>query len=99
MLASVLLQLTTALSKVNQYILDDDIESAQIKLSSLDATLKELFNSSTTFTQEEMLFLSDFSTQLNTSILNIAHKKDALAKKLGTHLNTQKKINVYKSIK
>ena len=99
MSASLLDQLTSALSEINQYLVESDIESAQSKLQSIDDTLKALFASPENLSEQDVLFLSDFSIKLNTTILEISLKKEQTAKKIGVHLNTQKKINVYKSIK
>lgn len=99
MSASLLFQLAPDLSEINQYLVEGDIESAQSKLLSIDRTLKALFVSPENLRENDVLFLSDFLTKLNTTILEINFKKEQAAKKLGVHLKTQKKINVYKSIK
>lgn len=99
MSANLLSQLLPKLSKINQYILEDDIDSAQSELNQLDDLLKNVFNSPTLLTEDDALFLSDFSTRLNTTVQELIQRKGVIAKKIGVHLNTQKKINVYKSIK
>ncbi|WP_064435343.1 MULTISPECIES: hypothetical protein [Pseudoalteromonas] len=99
MSANLLSQLLPKLSKINQYILEDDIDSAQSELNQLDDLLKNVFNSPTVLTEDDTLFLSDFSTRLNTTVQELIQRKGVIAKKIGVHLNTQKKINVYKSIK
>jgi hypothetical protein len=99
MSASLLSQLVPDLSVINQYLAEGDIESAQSKLLSIDRTLKALFASPENLRENDMLFLSDFSIKLNTTVLEISLKKQQAAKELGVHINTQKKINVYKNIK
>ena len=92
-------KLLPKLSIINQHIKDGDTESAQVELNQLDDTLKCLFKSPETLTEDEILFLSDFSMQLSTIVQDLIKRKGAIAKKIGVHMNTQKKINVYKSIK
>ncbi|MEI8606049.1 hypothetical protein [Pseudoalteromonas sp. B160] len=91
MSASLLSQLAPDLSVINQYLAEGDIESAQSKLLLIDRTLKALFASPENLSENDVLFLSDFSIKLNTTVLEISLKKQQAAKELGVHINTQKK--------
>lgn len=99
MSAKLLSQISHNLSKVKECAANEDFDSAQSTIMSIDSTIREVFTKPSELSEEDKVFLADFLQQLDKAMLEINIKKADTAKELGVHMRTQKKINIYKSIK
>ncbi|KTF16140.1 hypothetical protein [Pseudoalteromonas sp. H105] len=99
MSAKLLSQLSHNLLKVKECAAYEDFDSAQSAIISVDNTIREVFSKPAELSEEDKVFLVNFLQQFDQVMLEINIKKADTAKELGVHMRTQKKINIYKSIK
>lgn len=91
--------LNSSLGNINKQIELGNLDGALQEVNLIQSALTELFNSNYSFSARETHFLADFSKKFQCALNKVNNQKIETMKQIGTQINTQKKIAVYKNIK
>ncbi|MBD1582207.1 hypothetical protein [Pseudoalteromonas sp. S16_S37] len=99
MLAKQLSDLEEQLNMLKLLLQDNDLEGCAKAYSQLDKDVRRVFHGKRDFSESDLEACQQFYDNFTQITSTIVEQKKSLAKDIGAHLSTQKKLNVYKSMK
>lgn len=99
MLDNSLSTLEKNLERLSENIAENNFSQASENVESINTLLKTIFESGVTLNTSQTNQLDGISLRFSQLTASVTASKSNVSKKLGTHIKTQKKIDIYKSIK
>ncbi|NOU50779.1 hypothetical protein HG263_09570 [Pseudoalteromonas sp. JBTF-M23] len=99
MLAKQLSDLEEQLKKLKLLLKENDLDGCTKAYGQLDKDVRYVFDGKQDLSESDLEACQRFYDNFTQVTSAIIEQKKSLAKDIGAHLSTQKKLNVYKSIK